>query len=124
MQYSGIFWTCLGCWLTMLVFTNKRIVLPALGFLAFGDAAAALAGKKWGKRTWEKSPTKTYEGTGAFALVSMIWGVLFLRWPVALLGGLWGAWVESRPLLWNDNLWIPLLSGAGLSVLNLILGKH
>src|SRR5437868_3649121 len=35
MAPSGIFWTLLGCWLTMFVFTNKRIVLPALGFLVF-----------------------------------------------------------------------------------------
>src|SRR5438552_2984624 len=52
MQPSGIFWTLLGCWLTMLVFTNKRIVVPALGFLVFGDTAAALGGKKWGKKHW------------------------------------------------------------------------
>src|ERR1700704_371650 len=49
---SGIFWTLLGCWITMVVFTNKKIVLPALGFLVFGDTAAALVGKKWGKKFW------------------------------------------------------------------------
>src|SRR4051812_27255368 len=31
MHASGIFWTLLGCWLTMLVFTSRHIVLPALG---------------------------------------------------------------------------------------------
>ncbi len=121
---SGIFWTLAGSWLTMLIFTNKKIVLPALGFLAFGDAAAALVGKKWGKKHWEKNPLKTYEGSAGFAVVSMVWSFFFLRWPVAILGSLWGAWVESRAFLWNDNFWIPLLSGAGLSVLNLILGRH
>src|SRR5437762_2696510 len=39
---SGIFWTLLGSWLTMVFFTNKRIVLPALGFMVFGDTLAAL----------------------------------------------------------------------------------
>src|SRR3954468_11567800 len=47
---SGVVWTLLGCWLTMLVFDSRRIVLPALGFLAFGDTAAALGGKKWGTK--------------------------------------------------------------------------
>ena len=58
MHPSGIYWTILGCWLTMLVFTNKRIVLPALGCLVFGDAAAAVAGVKWGKHIcWLEMPT-------------------------------------------------------------------
>ncbi len=83
---SGIFWTLLGCWLTMLVFTNKRIVLPALGFLVFGDtAAAARRERKWGKRIWPKNPPKTYEGSAAFAAVSALWAIFFVRWPVALL---------------------------------------
>ena len=123
MAPSGIFWTLLGSWLTMLVFTNKRIVLPALGFLVFGDAVAALGGKKWGKHVWEKNPNKTLEGSACFAAVSALWALLFVRWPVAILGGLSGAWIEARPLPWNDNFWIPLLSGAALSVLNLVLGK-
>ena len=120
---SGIFWTLLGCWLTVVIFTNKRIVLPALGFLVFGDTLAALAGKKWGKRHWEKNPAKTWEGSAAFAAVSAAWAMLFVRWPVAILGAISGAWIEARPLPYNDNLWIPVLSGAALSVLNLVLGR-
>src|SRR5258707_229325 len=56
MQPSGIFWTLLGCWLTMAVFTSKRIVLPALGFLVIGDTVAAFGGQRWGKRHWKKNP--------------------------------------------------------------------
>jgi dolichol kinase len=121
---SGIFWTLLGCWLTMLVFTNKRIVLPALGFLTFGDTAAAMVGQKWGRHHWKKNPTKTYEGSAGCALVSIAWALCFVRWPVAILGGLTAAWLEARPLPYNDNLWIPTISGLALSVFNLVLGKH
>lgn len=120
---SGIFWTLLGCWLTILIFTNKRIVLPALGFLAFGDTLAALGGKKWGRRPWSKSPLKTLEGSACFAAVSAAWAMVFVRWPVAILGALTGAWLEARPMPFNDNLWVPVLSGAALSVLNLVLGR-
>jgi dolichol kinase len=123
LSLSGIFWTLLGAWLTMAIFTNKKIVLPALGFLVFGDTAAALVGKKWGKRPWANNPGKTMEGSAAFALVSMGWAFLFLRWPVAILGGLTGALIETRAFRWNDNFWIPILSGLILSVLNLVLGK-
>ncbi len=123
MAPSGIFWTLLGCWATMVIFTNKRIVLPALGFLVFGDTAAALVGQKWGKKYWPKNPTKTYEGSVAFAAVSAAWALLFVRWPVALLGALTAAFFEARSFPYNDNLWIPLLSGAALSVLNLAIGR-
>jgi len=123
MTLSGIFWTLLGCWLTMVVFTNKNIVMPALGFLVFGDTFAALGGKKWGKHFWENNPVKTWEGSGCFAAISAAWAIFFVRWPVAILGGLSGAWIESQTLPWNDNFWIPLLSGAALSVLNLVLGR-
>jgi dolichol kinase len=121
---SGIFWTLLGCWLTILIFTNKHIVIAALGFLAFGDAAAALVGKKWGRHFWKGSPSRTYEGSAAFFLVSALWALPFVRWPVALLGAAVGAWVEAQPFRWNDNLWIPVASGLALSLLNLFLGRH
>ena len=123
MQPSGIFWTLLGCWLTMVIFTNKRIVLPALGFLVFGDALASLSGKKWGKHPWEKNRAKTWEGSAGFAAISAIWAILFVHWPVAILGALSAAWIETRPLPYNDNLWLPILSGTALSVLNLVFGR-
>lgn len=121
---SGIFFTLLGCWVTMFIFTNRRIVLPALGFMAFGDTVAALAGQKWGQRLWKMNPSKTQEGSAAMALVSAIWALFFVRWPVAILGGLSAAWVEARKLPWNDNFWVPVLSGLFLSLFNLVLGRH
>lgn len=124
MGRSGIFWTLCGCWLTMLIFTNKKIVLSALGCLALGDTAAALAGKKWGKHPWKWNPEKTQEGSAAFAAISAAWGILFVRWPVAILGAAAGAYVESRPLPYNDNLWVPLLSALAFSIFNLVLGRH
>ncbi len=123
LNFSGIYWTLLGCWATMLIFTNWRIVMPALGFLVFGDTAAALCGKKWGKHKWSQSPDKSKEGTAAFALVAAAWALLFVKWPVAVAGAAAGAWIELKKLPGNDNLWIPLLSAAALSVFNLVLGK-
>lgn len=89
----------------------------------FGDTVAALGGQAWGKHVWASNPPKTLEGSGCFAVVSMIWALLFVRWPVAILGALSAAWVEARRLPYNDNLWVPLLGGAALSVLNLVLGR-
>jgi dolichol kinase len=121
---SGIFWTLLGCWLTMATFTSKKIVLPALGFLAFGDAAAALMGRAWGRRRWRHNPDKTWVGSGAFALVATVWASAFVHWPVAITSAAVAAWIEARRLPWNDNLWIPFLGASALSVLNLVLGRR
>jgi dolichol kinase len=124
MKPSGIFWTLLGCAATMIIFASPRVILPALGFLTFGDAAAALAGKRWGRIAWGKTPGKTREGSIAFVIVSAVWGCFFLRPVVALLSAVAGAWVELQQLPWNDNFWIPLLGGLAVSVINLLLGKH
>jgi dolichol kinase len=141
MHRSGIFWTLFGVWITILAFTNKAIVLSALGFLALGDTAAALGGKKWGKHPWPTNPTKTYEGSVCFVVVSTFWGILFLRPHIAFMGAIGAALIESRwqstqlePCTWrlpgtnipipgNDNFWIPFGSGVILSLLNLALGR-
>jgi len=121
---SGIFWTLLGSWLTMLFFTSKRIVLPALGFMAFGDTLAAIAGKKWGRRPWKMNSAKTLEGSLACMTICALWAMLFVRWPVAILAAFIATWIEARPLPYNDNLWVPFISGITLSLLNLAIGRH
>jgi len=120
---TAVFWTLLGVWVTMVVFTNPKIVLASIGFLVFGDAAAALGGKKWGKRPWGHNPQKTKEGTASFVVAATLWGSVFLKpWVVLPAAGVIG-WLESRRMPWNDNFWIPVGSAAVLSVLNLFLGR-
>lgn len=123
MSPSGIFWTLLGCWATIVIFPSQKIVLPALGFLVFGDTAAALVGKRWGRRPWPMNVVKTYEGSAAMAGICFVWALFWVRWPVAFLGSLAAAWIEARKFPWNDNLWIPLCSGLVVSLLNLFLGR-
>jgi dolichol kinase len=107
----------------MLIFTSKKLVLPAIGFLAFGDTMAALGGQKWGKHPWKHNPAKTIEGSICFAIASAAWAMLFVKWHVAILSAVIAAGVESRKSATNDNLWIPLASGGILSLLNLALGR-
>ncbi|MFA5975945.1 MAG: hypothetical protein WC859_07230 [Elusimicrobiota bacterium] len=141
MAPSGIFWTLMGCCLLMALLMDKNIVMAALGMLAFGDTAAAMWGRRRGKRAWvfkpiseDSSPlawakfwripanhSKTLEGSGAFAVMSFLWISLFLRPHVALLGALAGAWVESRQTEWDDNFWIPVGGGLLLAVISLLL---
>jgi dolichol kinase len=122
---SRFFWAALGCWLTMVIFNGSKIVLVALGLLAFGKEAAVWGGKKWGKTPWPKYPTKTAEGSACFIVASMAWALLAvrLRWPVAFLGGVAGAWIEVERWQWPNAIVLPLLGGLALSVLNLLVGR-
>jgi dolichol kinase len=108
MAPSGIFWTLLGCWLTMLLFISKAVVIVALGYLAFGDTMAAVCGQAFGTKCWKQNPTKTKEGSIAFALTAVLWALLFIRVFPAIFSAVVTAFTESRRLPFNDNLWIPL----------------
>jgi len=116
MSVSGIFWTLLGCWLTMVVFIDKLVGVTGIGFLVFGDTAAALVGQTYWKRPWPKNPKKTMEGSAAFAVVSLFWGLLMVRPHGALVGAIFTAWVESLPSRINDNFWIPLAGAFSVSI--------
>lgn len=119
-QISAVFWTWLGSYLTMLIFPRREIVLSALGFMIFGDAAAAVAGKLWGRHQWPGGPGKSVEGSIAFALAATAAGLWFLPVHVVLISALVVAGLESLRLPLDDNLWIPLVSGACLSLVSLI----
>lgn len=115
-RISGVFWTWLGSFLTMLIFARREVALAALAFMIFGDAAAALVGGSWGRHPWPGRPGKSVEGSVAFALAATLCGLCFLPPRAVILSALTAAWMESHRLPWDDNLWIPLLSGACLSL--------
>jgi dolichol kinase len=87
---------------------NKNIVLACLFYLAFGDASAALVGKRMGKRKifWDK----TLEGSLACFFVCFLIGLFFFKWPLALAGALIAAFIELFPWALNDNFWMPIIS--------------
>jgi|GEM_PF-4190317 len=122
---SRFFWAAFGCWLTIIIFNGSKIVVMALGLLAFGKEAALWGGQKWGKTVWPQNPQKSMEGSACFVLVCLVWGIVAvrLRWPVALLGSLAGAWIEAERWQWPNAIVLPLLGGLVLSVLNLFLGR-
>ena len=113
---SGLPWTLLGSFLTMLLFENKNLVLISLFYLALGDASAALFGKFCGKHKifWYN---KTFEGSIACFVICFAIGIPFLGLPLALLGAFIATIIEivSWPL--NDNFWMPLVSCAFLTIL-------
>ncbi len=106
---SGACYFVLGAALTILLFPGD-IAISALLVLALSDPAAAIIGRRYGRR---RIFGKTLAGSLAFFLSA--WFVLaiyfgdnpFRQLPAALLGTV----AEALPLPFNDNLTIPLTVG-------------
>lgn len=91
----------------------RAIAATALAFLVVGDAAAALVGRRFGKRRrWGKS----LEGSAACFVACVAIGLVFLpAHPGALASAAAVATlVEALPLPVNDNLSVPWVAAGVL----------
>ena len=96
------------------------VAVSAMLFLALGDPAAALVGRRMpGPRLFGKSPV----GTIAFLVVSLLIVEVLVgsgRFPyhwALLVGGAVAALVELAPVPPDDNLTIPLAAGGAMHLL-------
>jgi dolichol kinase len=110
----------LGVALSLFLF-DLPVAIAAVLFLAFGDVAATIVGETWG-RTGLLG--KSLEGTAAFVVAGIAAGALphlfgrGLPFPVLFAGAATAAVVELlTPRRLNDNLTIPLISGAVMTLL-------
>lgn len=115
---AGATWMALAYAAALLLFP-KPVAVAAMLFNGLGDAAAALAGKRWGRhRTrWGKS----WEGFAAGLAVDIGVGVgMWMLAPstvslgAALLGAAVAATIEFAPLPLDDNVRVTLGGGAGI----------
>lgn len=104
----------LGVGLSLYAYAPE-IATAAVCFLALGDVAATTIGERYGKT---RIGDKSLEGTVAFAVASLgagfilsFAGVHLAPW-IIIVGSLVAAGVELLPLMVNDNLVIPIVSGA------------
>lgn len=120
-HFSGIVHTTAGCLLAMLVGGGDTVIVTAAILqLSFADAAAALAGKAWG-RTRILGGKKTLEGSAAGFAAGLACALAAGVPPgPAAASALAVSLVELLPTTgwFNDNLTIPL---AGAGVLRLLL---
>jgi len=126
-RLSGVFYYLVGCTLAALLFPRDVAVLSIL-FLAFGDPIASLVGVKFGRLRLPKQiyvPFKSLEGSAAcFGFCLILTFVLSFglqrtvdlslqdRLLFALIGGFAAVVGELLPLKTDDNLAMPLVSGA------------
>ncbi|PYT15750.1 MAG: hypothetical protein DMF51_06190 [Acidobacteria bacterium] len=110
--------------LVLLFHRHKEVAGAAWGIMAAGDSAAGLVGRRYGRRPIPWNRSKTVEGSFAFAIAATLFSWTILIWmgrggmEAAFLAGstsLFAAFMESLPWRLNDNLTVPLLSGAFLA---------
>jgi len=101
---------------SLVVYPHKA-ALGAIALLASGDSFSTLVGKAWGKRRWPWNRRLSLEGSLAFFLAGTLYATFFIPFPMALLGALVGALVETVPWPLDDNVTIPLAVGGVLTLL-------
>lgn len=122
---AGATWMALAYAAAVVLFP-KPVAVTAMLFNGLGDAAAALAGKRWGRHrtAWGKSWEGFAAGLAVDALVAAgVWMIASSALPLGafLLGALVAATIEFAPLPLDDNVRVTLAGGAaimaGLSLL-------
>ena len=128
LSFSGLPFYALGAGLTIFLFKEEIAVMSIL-YLVFADPIASIVGVYMGKD--RLLPNKTLQGTVA-AFVTCLLASLIFAWIIGLkspnliiflfFGAIVGALSELLSAFnIDDNLTIPVVSGAVLSLLNLWL---
>jgi dolichol kinase len=115
---AGATWMAVAYAAAVVLFP-RPVAVAAMLFNGLGDAAAALVGKRWGRRrtSWGKSWEGFAAGLAVDALVAAgVWMLTPGAVPLAaaLLGALVAATVEFAPLPLDDNVRVTLAGGAGI----------
>jgi dolichol kinase len=122
---TGATYVTLASLLTILLY-DKPIAVSVLLFLQISDALASLIGIRFGKARFLG---KSLAGSTAFFVSAGVIGVLVFpdRPALAISGALVGTIVEALPLRLgafkvDDNLSIPLITGAVMTMLQEVCG--
>ncbi len=102
-----------------ILLTLMLIPLPAssaaIAIFCLGDSTASIFGRMVGRRSLPFNKGRTVEGSIIGFLFALLGGILFINPYKALVGAFVAMAVESLPLPLNDNLSMPLVTGAILA---------
>jgi dolichol kinase len=115
-RISGLTVTLSGALLTVLIFPDKYMVFASFLYFTFGDSAAALVGKIFGRH--KIFAGKSLEGSLACLVVCFIVGLFIFNWQFALLGAVIAAIVEAIPWKISDNFWMQIINAGILTMLS------
>lgn len=119
---NGATWVLLSSTILLALFPPDIVILAISAFM-IADAAAAIVGRRWGRRRWTGT-TRTMEGSAAFLGVAILvmlpfgWTVLWTTILACVAGA--AAEIPSRPL--NDNIRVPLVMAAVIYAARVIGG--
>jgi HAD superfamily phosphoserine phosphatase-like hydrolase len=105
-----------GILLTLLLFPHPANS-AAIAIFAIGDSTASLFGKMFGKRTLPFNKAKTLEGSLIGFVFAAIAAAFFVNPLMAVSGAAVAMLIEGLPLPINDNLVLPLVTGALLTLM-------
>ena len=106
---TGATYYLISAFLCILLFA-KTLAIVCIFFMVLGDMAAALVGKKWGKT--KLLGKKSLEGSTACFIVCTAIALVKFNPIIAIVGALVATIVELIPFPIDDNLTVPLISGA------------
>jgi glycerol-3-phosphate acyltransferase PlsY len=110
---SGSTYFLVSSFLTIFLF-SREVSAVAILFLSLGDPLAAVIGKRFGRI---EVLGKTVEGSLSCFLVCFLVSRLFFDFWISFFGSLTTTIIELVPFKLDDNLLIPLVSGAILTLL-------
>ncbi|MCL2335001.1 MAG: hypothetical protein FWC57_02945, partial [Endomicrobia bacterium] len=118
-KISGLIFTLSGALIAILLFPNKYMVMASFLYLAFGDSAAALAGKSIGRH--KSFAGKSVEGSIACFIACFVAGLFLFNWKFALAGAFVATIVEAIPWKISDNFWMQIVNAGVLTLLSGIM---
>jgi dolichol kinase len=109
-NFTGATYILASSVLTILIF-DKSIAILAIAFIVVGDTAGAIVGRIWGRKRYRN---KTLEGSASFFVACCIVALLVpgIPWWVKIAGAFVATVVEAFTIYVDDNLTVPLISGA------------
>ena len=123
--FQGIIWYYLSSGIALALFPWRplNIATAACLFLAVGDSFSTLVGVHGSHRI---AGEKTWEGSSTFFVSTLVAGAFLLPLWLAAFGAAVATLTELLPAalpargawrkVWDDNLLIPLISGAAMTV--------
>lgn len=118
---KGTLFYFLGITLTVMIF-EKSIALTALMIFALGDSISHIVGRHFGRIKIPYSKHKLVEGSIAGWFFAALGAMVFVKWPVALIGAAIAMAIESIEMRFggirfDDNLVMPVITAIVISAL-------